>query len=226
MNEEGLALLRSIEALMKDFTLEMRRQNDATDELARRRKAGADRESKRRAKLRQRDAIPAKPMESHDPPLRQNDATLQVVAVALAVQDQDQKQRTKILQPDATLTPQPAAEPVTRPVWLAYSTAYRLKYGCLPVRNRKVNGQLAQVVQRLGVQEAPEVAAFYVGHKDAFYARDRHGVGLLLRDCEKLRTDWARGEQITSTEARSEEKTAANFGGWSRHLKGAKDALG
>lgn len=208
MDDAGLALLRSIESLMKELTQELRRQNDATDELARRRKGGADRERKRREKLRQRDAIEAKPLESLKTSLRQNDATLQVVAVALAVQDQDQKQRTKILQPDATLTPQPATEPVTRPVWLAYSTAYRLKYGVLPVRNRKVNGQLAGVVQRLGAVEAAEVAAFYVGHRDAFYARDRHGVGLLLRDCEKLRTDWATGQQSTGIGARLEERTA------------------
>lgn len=94
-------------------------------------------------------------------------------------------------------------------VWNAYSQAYEKRYGVPPVRNRKVNGQLAQVVERLG-QEAPAVATFYLGHNKGLYVSSRHCVDLLLRDAEGLRTEWATGRKVTDTEARQADQTAAH----------------
>lgn len=109
------------------------------------------------------------------------------------------------------------AEPIEEPkpataAWNAYADAYELRYRTEPVRNAKVNGQFAQLVARLGAQEAPHVAAFYVGHSAQFYVRDMHSVGLLLRDCEKLRTEWATNRQMTATKAMQADKTATNYG--------------
>jgi len=70
------------------------------------------------------------------------------------------------------------------------------RYGVDPVRNAKVNGQLAQFVARLGV-DSPQVAAFFVGLQDQFYVKQMHPVDLLLRDAEKLRTRWATGKRST-----------------------------
>jgi hypothetical protein len=130
--------------------------------------------------------------------------------------------------PDAgslNLAPQPPAAPRPRKpaaeakepapstaVWVAYSDAYETRYGSEPVRNAKVNGQLAQLVGRLGAQESPHIAAFYVGHNAQFYVRDMHSVGLLLRDAEKLRTEWATNRQMTTTKAQQADKTATNYG--------------
>ena len=97
-------------------------------------------------------------------------------------------------------------------VWNAYSDAYELRYGTVPVRNAKVNGQIGQFVARIAAQEAPHVAAFYVGHNAQFYVRDMHSVGLLLRDAEKLRTEWATNRQMTTTKAQQTDKTATNYG--------------
>lgn len=102
------------------------------------------------------------------------------------------------------------AEPETRAVWEAYATAYFARYGVPPVRNAKVNSQLAQLVQRLGAGEAPAVAAAYVRHNNATYIRGRHGVDLLLRDAEGLRTDWARNTQTTSAGAQIADRTQTN----------------
>lgn len=77
--------------------------------------------------------------------------------------------------------------------WEAYSTAYEGKYHCKPVRNAKVNAQLAQFASRLGTEDAPSVAQFFLGHKDIFYTRSMHTVDLMLRDAEKLHTEWATG---------------------------------
>lgn len=96
--------------------------------------------------------------------------------------------------------------------WNSYSDAYYLRYQSEPVRNAKVNGQMAQLVGRLGAQEAPHVAAFFVGHNSQLYVRDMHPVGLLLRDAEKLRTEWATNRQMTATKAQQADKTATNFG--------------
>lgn len=104
----------------------------------------------------------------------------------------------------------PKEEPKTGPVWQAYSAAYRRKYGADPVRNATVNGQLAQVVNRLG-DEAAFVAEFYLSHKNRFYVEKMHPVGLLLSDAEKLRTEWATGRQTTSTQAIQADKTQTNL---------------
>lgn len=120
-------------------------------------------------------------------------------------------------QPPAAPRPRKAAaeakEPTTSTaVWTAYADAYYLRYGCEPVRNAKVNGQIAQFVSRIAAQEAPHVAGYYVGHNAQFYVKAMHSVGLLLQDCEKLRTEWATNRQMTSTKAQQTDKTATNYG--------------
>jgi hypothetical protein len=192
------------------------RQNDSTQELARRKRLHAESEKRSRAKRRQNDST-----------CSQNDATAQVVkAVDL---DQVQELSTNYLQRDATMTPRrvtPHPKPASGPVWLAYSTAYKTRYGADPVRNAKVNGQIAQFVRRIPEEAAAEVAAFYLTHPGAKYAQNAHPVGMLLQDAEKLHTEWTTGKQITGTGARQQERTAENFNGWSRHLSGAKDGVG
>lgn len=115
-----------------------------------------------------------------------------------------------------------AKEPApTGAVWQAYSDAYRARYEVEPIRNATVNGQLAQVVGRLGV-EAAFVAEFYLSHKNRYYVEKMHPVGLLLSDAEKLRTEWATGRQTTSTQALQADKTQTNFNAFAPMLAEAK----
>jgi uncharacterized protein YdaU (DUF1376 family) len=100
-------------------------------------------------------------------------------------------------------------ESLTSETWEAYSTAYFARYGQEPVRNATVNGQLANVVRRLGGPEAPAVAAFYVRHNRADYVKALHPASLLARDCESLRTAWAAGRTVSETEARQADRTMA-----------------
>lgn len=105
-----------------------------------------------------------------------------------------------------------AKEPApTARTWDAYSEAYKTRYSTEPVRNATVNGQLAQLVARLGAIEAPQVAAWYLTHRNQFYVSCGHSVGVLVRDCEKLRTEWATGRQGTVTQAIQSDKTQSNF---------------
>lgn len=78
--------------------------------------------------------------------------------------------------------------------WEAYRSAYAARYGADPVRNAKVNGQLSNLVSRIGA-DAPQVAGFFVGLEDQFYVKQMHTVDLLLRDAERLRTMWVTGSE-------------------------------
>jgi hypothetical protein len=109
---------------------------------------------------------------------------------------------------------------LNRSTWEAYSSAYEKRYRTAPVRNAMVNGQVSQLGKRLG-SEAPQVAVFYVTHRDKFYERNRHPVSLLLKDAEKLRTEWATGEvetgrRQTHSEANAELATEL----WRRNEEG------
>lgn len=100
----------------------------------------------------------------------------------------------------------PKKEPASRATWAAYAAAYVNRYGVEPVRNSRVNGQMAQFVKRVGQAEAPAVAAFYVSHNGRYYVQRGHDTNALLRDAEKLRMEWASGRHVTSVSARQADR--------------------
>lgn len=110
----------------------------------------------------------------------------------------------------AAASPASATAP-TADLWASYADAYRVRYGVDPVRNATVNAQLAAIVGRLGREDAPHVARFYLSHNGAFYVRTSHQVGAMLKDCEALRTQWATRRQVTSTSAAQADKTQTNL---------------
>ncbi|MEW4338471.1 hypothetical protein [Chromobacterium vaccinii] len=103
-----------------------------------------------------------------------------------------------------------AGNPLAAETWAAYAEAYRQRYGVDPVRNATVNGQIANFVKRLG-ENAPHVAAYFVGSASAFYVSKGHAVGVMLCDAEKLHTEWATGRRVTQSAARQADRTASNF---------------
>jgi hypothetical protein len=107
----------------------------------------------------------------------------------------------------------------TTEIWNSYSDAYSRRYGAEPVRNAKVNGQLAQLLQRLGADEAPAVAAWFVGHSNRFYVQKMHAVDCLLADAEKLRTEWATGRRVTSTAAQEADRMQESGDMWNRIIE-------
>lgn len=120
----------------------------------------------------------------------------------------------------------PATSTETGELWIAYSTAYQRRYGAVPVRNAKVNGQLAQIVKRLGKDESPAVAAWYVASQNRFYVQKRHSVDCLLADCEGLRTEWATNTRVTETRAREADRLQTSGDMWSRLIEQAEVAHG
>lgn len=97
----------------------------------------------------------------------------------------------------------------TTATWAAFKAAYAMRYGVEPTQNATTNAQMANFVARVPVAEAPEIAAFYVGHNGAFYVRQKHPVGALCKDAEGLRTEWLSGRVVTDTEARQADRTQA-----------------
>lgn len=93
--------------------------------------------------------------------------------------------------------------------WHEYSEAYRRRYGVIPVRNQMTNTHLCKLVDRLGKDDAPRVAAFYLSHNKQFYVQSRHPTNLLLLNAEALRTEWKTGVKSTGLEARSAEQRDA-----------------
>lgn len=115
------------------------------------------------------------------------------------------------LSPPEKKEPKPKSESVNAETWDAYSNAYFDRYGTEPVRNAKVNAGIAQFVQRLGKDEAPHVARFFVGHGNGYYVREMHAVGPMLKDAEKLRTEWATNSRMTAHKAMQSDRTQTNF---------------
>lgn len=117
----------------------------------------------------------------------------------------------------------PAADAsAAREVWDSYAHAYGLRYQAAPIRNAKVNAQLAQFCKRVPLDEAPAIAAFYVAHNNAYYVRRGHAVEGLLADAEKLRTEWATNRRVTETQARQADRTQANGDVWGRLIAEAE----
>lgn len=126
--------------------------------------------------------------------------------------------------PRATAKPSDAAKaasPLNSSIWSSYSAAYFDKYGTEPVRNAKVNSQVAQLGQRLG-EDAPHVAGWFLTHKNGWYAQKMHSMDCLLSDAEKLRTEWATGTQMTQARARQVDKSTGSGNAFLRLAEGVK----
>ena len=112
----------------------------------------------------------------------------------------------------------------TDAIWRAYSDEYRAVYGADPVRNAKVNGQLANIVDRIGAEDAPPVAAWFVHHRKRWYVERGHSIETLQRDCEQLRTEWATGRRSTSTAAIQADRTQQTGDVFSKLIAEAEEA--
>lgn len=116
----------------------------------------------------------------------------------------------KPTRPKAKGEPKPKPNTATTETWGRYAAAFRTRYGVDPVRNATVNGQLSNLVARLG-KEAPAVAEFFVGSNTAWHVRQGHSIGCLLNQAEKIRTEWATGRAITDEQARQGDRKQTNL---------------
>ena len=104
----------------------------------------------------------------------------------------------------------------SRQTWNAYKSAYLAQYGTEPVRNAKVSGQIVQLVKRLGADTAPKVAAWFLKHRGSWYVKELHSVGVLLRDCEKLHTEWVTQTPLHARDVQEVDRISADQAMWKR----------
>ncbi|MFV3292253.1 helix-turn-helix domain-containing protein [Pseudomonas sp. NY11955] len=95
--------------------------------------------------------------------------------------------------------------------WANYAMAYRNRHGAWPVWNAKAGGQIGQLVDRLGIDVAHHVAAYFVRINDSKIVSRMHSLGDLLQNAEAYHTQWFTNRQMTGTTARQIEHTQANF---------------
>ncbi|MCG7598380.1 hypothetical protein MHM84_01110 [Halomonas sp. McH1-25] len=95
--------------------------------------------------------------------------------------------------------------------WANYAVTYRRRYGEYPIWNQRVAGQLSQLVDRVGKDLAPGVAAYFLSMNNQFYIAKGHQVGQMLQDCETIATQMRTGQQMTATRARQMDGTQANL---------------
>ncbi len=98
-----------------------------------------------------------------------------------------------------------------RQTWAAYRTAYRVRHGVDPVRNAKVNTNVRDLVKRLGREEAPQVAGWFLSVNEQYAVKRMHDLGVLLAGAEAYRTQWATGRQVTTTSAQHTDQTQSNL---------------
>jgi hypothetical protein len=95
-----------------------------------------------------------------------------------------------------------------------------------PVRNAKVSSAIKAFVRRVGQDEAPDVARYYLSHCSAYYAKRCHDTGAMLADAEKLRTEWATKRQVTGVAARQQERAGTMLAAVNRILAERGEATG
>lgn len=148
-------------------------------------------------------------------------------AFALTVDAPAKPVKAKVLSEGKTTAQKAAAtkeakeEAKTSATWTAYSEAMALRYkGQKPPRNAMISGVLSRFIDRVGRDEAPAVAAFYVGHNNAYYVNSGHAVQALLRDAEKLQIEMRSGQKITQQSAREADRRQTSTGYLERQLSG------
>ncbi|SEI67057.1 phage replication protein [Pseudomonas sp. NFR16] len=95
--------------------------------------------------------------------------------------------------------------------WANYAMAYRKRYQCWPVWNAAAGGMLGKLVDRLGIDVAHSVAAYYLTINDARIVNDCHSLTNLIAKAEAFHTQWATGRQMNGRTARQIEDTQANI---------------
>jgi hypothetical protein len=213
MNEDfGLKLLAAIEALAAEVrdlragVAVLEEESDARENLQAIRERKAASQAKWRGAAIPGDKSARRVSRETTVASREN---LRVEVVKdLKQRDQDQKQL-----PPRSISRESTQAP-TKAAWDAYSTAYESRHGVRPADSAAERGKLKRFISKVPAAEAPDIAAFFLTHNDALYIRAKHPIDLLVRDAQKLRTEWLNGRQVTGAEARQQEQTQTNLNGW------------
>lgn len=106
----------------------------------------------------------------------------------------------------------PGPDTKTHKTWVAYALCYHKRYQAWPVWNQSVAGKISQFIDRVGVENAPIVAAFFVSKvNEQFIVQKMHQMGLLLESAEKWLTQAQTNRTVTQAAAQQADKAQANL---------------
>jgi len=80
----------------------------------------------------------------------------------------------------------------------------------VPVRSAKASSLLGRLVETVGAEVAPALAAFYVGLDRTFYVANLHPLDLLLKDAQALLTQMRTGYR--APEQRNQQRSGVHAG--------------
>ncbi|HML81064.1 MAG TPA: DUF1376 domain-containing protein [Thiomonas arsenitoxydans] len=102
----------------------------------------------------------------------------------------------------------PGEKHLAEQLWQSYAQAFQSRYDAPPLRDGRVNYQLASLARSLG-QQAPAVAVHYLQSNHDWYVKKGHDLGTLLADASKVRADWMaaskRAAQLDAVRARNHQ---------------------
>ncbi|MBN3770723.1 hypothetical protein [Burkholderia sp. Se-20378] len=91
--------------------------------------------------------------------------------------------------------------------WDAFSAAYKKRYGVEPLRNARVNVALKKVVESVGGDKAPLLAAHYLT-MGGFYVQCQHDATILVRDIQIV---WNNMHKASAAGAQRKPTTMADY---------------
>jgi hypothetical protein len=96
-------------------------------------------------------------------------------------------------------------------VWRAYAAAYEQRYAHAPGTSARNYALCAQLVARLGTDDAEKVVAFFLTHTKRWYLEKVHDLGACVADAEGLRTQMLANHRVTSSEAQLKDRFTGNI---------------
>lgn len=96
-------------------------------------------------------------------------------------------------------------------VWQAYEEAHKRQYPKATLERGQTNNALcAQLVKRVGAENAVALVRFYLTHRKAYYVAQCHTLKPLVHDAEALLIQMQQNQRVTNTQANAVDKDDAN----------------
>lgn len=106
----------------------------------------------------------------------------------------------------------PGPDTKTHKAWVAYALSYHKRYASWPVWNRSQAGKISNFIERVGLENAPIVASFYVKQvNEQGVVLNMHPLGMLLASAEKWLAQAETGRMVTRESARQADQTQTNM---------------
>lgn len=111
------------------------------------------------------------------------------------------------------------SKPKSTNTWVSYSDAYKNRYGTEPIRNQSVNAILCRFVDAVGMDNAPQIARYYLTCSNHWYLTKGHDVQTMLGNAQKLHTEWKTGSRISTQQARDADRLQGTGDVWNKIIQ-------